>query len=62
MIFCPECGVETSEWPRSVDLGPHGILELRILICRQECGWITVHDWKLVQQREMHFENKEEVR
>lgn len=62
-MICPECGGETSEWHRSVDLEVHGGLELIILTCDEsDCNWVTVHDWRLVKQYKMRLENKEEVK
>lgn len=61
MIFCPECGVTTKEYIRWVDLDRRGALGLTILVC-PDCNWVTVHDWRLAKQYEMHLENKEEVK
>ena len=58
-MLCPECGEETSELHRSVNLGGFGILELVVMVCH-ECDWITVHDFNLIKQ--LSFENKEEVK
>lgn len=61
-MICPECGgKEISIWYRSVNLDPFDTLKLIVWGCR-ECGWITVHNWKLVQQHKMSLENKEEVK
>lgn len=58
-MICPECGGETKEYIRWVDLGPRGTLGLTILVC-PDCNWVMVHDWRLAKQYEMRFENKED--
>lgn len=48
-MTCPECGAKTHEsWP-VLQLGPGWKLEVHTHHC-QSCGWVTVQDWRWVDE------------